>query len=91
MSVVVDAGWSKHSHNHTCTINLGVGVIFGSVTGRLIFFGERNKYCSVCSVAKQKESVKQNRCYKNWTGSSTLMEADIIIEGFNQAESMHRL
>ena len=69
---------------------MGVGVIFGSATGQLLFIGVRNKYCSVRSLAKQKEqSVKQNRCYKNWTGSSTSMKADIIIEGLNQSESMH--
>ena len=40
--------------------NLGIGEIFGSVTGQLLFIGVRNKYCSVYFVAKRKEqSAKQ--------------------------------
>ena len=28
-------------------------------------------------------------CFKNWSGSSTAMEADIIAAGFRQSEAMH--
>ena len=92
ISVVVDAGWSKRSHKHTYNANSGVGVIFGNATGQLLYVGVRNKYCSVCSIAERGgREVPNHRCFKNWSGSSTSMEADIIVQGFNMSESMHGL
>lgn len=32
-----------------------------------------------------------HKCYKNWEGTSTSMESDIILEGFKQSISMHNL
>ena len=81
ISVVV--GWSKRSHKHSYNANSDVGVIFGAVTKRLLFIGVRNKYCSVCSIASRKnEEPQPHMCFKNWSGSSCAMEADIISEGF---------
>lgn len=40
--------------------------------------GVRNKYCSVCA-----RTDKEHVCYKNWKNSSTSMESDILVEGFN--------
>ena len=79
ISVVVDGGWSKRSHKHSYNANSGVGVIFGAVTKRLLFIGVRNKYCSVCSIASRSHNPT---CFKNWSGSSCAMEADIISDGF---------
>ena len=90
ISVVVDGGWSKRSHKHSFNANSSVGVIFGAVTKRLLFIGVRNKYCSVCSIASRKDEEPQpHMCFKNWSGSSCAMEADIISEGFRLSESMH--
>ena len=30
-------------------------------------------------------------CFKNWDGTSTAMEADIIVEGFRQSIPMHNI
>lgn len=44
----------------------------------------------MCSIAKSTGKVIPTHiCYKNWNGSSTAMEADVIVEGFKQAESTH--
>lgn len=64
----------------------------GYRTKKILFIGVRNKYCSIC----QKACVNNNAppvhlCYKNWNGTSTAMEADIIVEGFRQSVSMHNL
>ena len=92
ITVIVDGGWSKRSHKHSYNANSGVGVIFGLATQRLLFIGVRNKYCSICSIADRKgECVREHNCIKNWAGSSTAMESDIIVEGFNLSESMHGL
>ena len=32
-----------------------------------------------------------HKCFKNWSGTSTSMEADIIVEGFSQSLNMHGL
>ena len=90
ITVVVDGGWSKRSHKHSYNANSGVGVIFGAATKKLLYIGIRNKYCAVCSIAqKRSSSPPQHTCFKNWTGSSTAMEADIIAAGFRHSEAMH--
>ena len=85
ITVIVDAGWSKRTHKHTYNALSAVGVIFGQETGRLFYLGVRNKYCSVC----KKDPTKEHTCFKNWTGTSSSMESDIILEGFLAAEKQH--
>lgn len=81
----MDAGWSKRTHKHTYNALSAVGVIFGQETGKLLYLGVRNKYCSVC----KKDPTKEHTCFKNWTGTSSSMESDIILEGFLAAEKQH--
>lgn len=68
-------------------------VIIGKNTGKLLFIGIRNKYCSICAQSKNKneKEVKQHICFKNWDGASSSMEQDIIVEGFNASIQMHKL
>lgn len=35
--------------------------------------------------------LPKHKCYKNWSESSTSMESDIIVEGFNRSIEMHGL
>ena len=49
VTVIVDAGWSKCSHKHSYNTKSGVGMIIGKATGRLLFVGVRNKYCTTCN------------------------------------------
>lgn len=51
--------------------------------------GVRNKYCYTCSVSKPGQTTKNHVCYKNYEGSSTAMEQDILVEGFRLSEAMH--
>ena len=70
----------------------GVVIIIGARTEKLLFIGVRNKYCSICSHAEiHNVTPRDHRCFKNWRESSQAMEADIILEGFNEAERMHDL
>lgn len=65
-------------------------VIIGQETQKILFLGVRNKYCSICSLAKSKcKDVPDHMCYRNHTGPSTKMERDIICEGFNNSIEMH--
>lgn len=90
ITVIVDGGWSKRSHKHSYNANSGVAVIIGMETQNILFMGVRNKYCSTCARAEKKGGVVPNHhCFKNWIGSSSSMETDIIVEGFQKAESQH--
>lgn len=57
-----------------------------------MFVGVRNKYCSICARAENKDEIaKHHICFKNWSGSSSSMEQDIIVEGFNSSLETHSL
>ena len=49
ITVIVDGGWSKRSHRHTYNASSGVTIIIRKETGKLLFFGVRNKYCTACA------------------------------------------
>lgn len=67
-------------------------MIIGKATGKLLYLGVKNKYCSICARSKVKNTpVKEHICYKNWSASSTAMEPAIIVEGFNASIIMHNL
>ena len=52
--------------------------------------GVRNKFCSICKVAENKNTKpKEHNCYLNWKESSQAMETDIILNGFLEAEVTH--
>lgn len=90
INVIVDGGWSKRSHKHSYNAKSGVAVIIGKHTKKLLFLGVRNKYCSVCTMAENAgKEMPTHLCYKNWNRSSPAMEADIVVEGFRHAETMH--
>ena len=86
ITVIVDGGWAKRSHKHSYNSLSGVAIIIGN------FMGVRNKYCATCFRAeKTNEEPQKHHCFKNWSGSSSSMESDIIVEGFQKAESQHGL
>lgn len=88
ITVIVDGGWSKRSHRHSYNAKSGVGIVIGKATGKLLYVGVRNKYCTACTQGVSKE---KHECFKNWDQSSSQMEADIILEAFKQAEKVHGL
>lgn len=54
--------------------------------------GVRNKYCYICSRAKNCHKIAPPHiCFKNWESNSQAMESDIILEGFQTAEKTHGL
>lgn len=64
----------------------------GYKTKKVLYIGVRNKYCSVCQKSETlNKTPTEHICYKNWTGTSTAMEADIIVDGFRQSIGMHNL
>jgi hypothetical protein len=86
ITVILDGGWSKRSHKHSYNANSGVGIIVGKETGKMLYIGVRNKFCTACS---RNIPLDKHTCFKNWNSSSSEMETDIIVEGFVEAEKVH--
>lgn len=92
ITVIVDAGWGKRSHKHSYNAKSGVGIIVGMETKKLLYVGVRNKCCSTCARAETEgREPSDHECYKNWDGASSSMEPDIIVQGFQEAESKYGL
>ena len=80
ITVSVDGGWSKRTHKHSYNAKSGVAVIIGNVTKKLLYLGVRNKYCSICAVAANKDTTpQQHNCFKNWNSSSRAMKTDMLL------------
>lgn len=64
--------------------------MIGKETGKVLFVGIRNKYCCICArAANLKMQPEKHKCFKNWDASSTAMEADILVEAFNNSIATH--
>ncbi|KAF0701763.1 Uncharacterized protein FWK35_00036722, partial [Aphis craccivora] len=92
ITVVADGAWSKRSYKRNYNAASGVACIVGYRTKKVLFVGVRNKYCSICQKScTNNKDAPEHLCYKNWNGTSTAMEADIIVEGFRQSIPMHNI
>lgn len=63
-------------------------------TGKVLFIGVRNKYCSLCEYyLRNSVKPKVHRCFKNYESHkpSTGMESEILVEGFKSSIEMHGL
>lgn len=75
--------------NHHNSLS-GVVTIVGFYTGKVLYIGVRNRYCTMCAREESRdEEVKTHTCYKNWTSSSSSMEEDIIPDGFQESMGMY--
>lgn len=94
ITVVADGSWMKRSYGTAYDSSSGVGVIIGLRTGKVLFIGIRNKYCSICDMAEARNiEPRKHKCYRNFDryASSTRMESDAIVEGFKCSIEMHGL
>ncbi|KAG5880691.1 hypothetical protein JTB14_024263 [Gonioctena quinquepunctata] len=90
--VVADGAWSKRSYDVNYNAASGVGCTVGHRTGKSLHLGVRNKFCSTCNFHNRKElEIPQHKYFKNWIGTSTSMEADIIVEGIRCSITTHGL
>lgn len=86
ITVIADGGWAKRSYGHSYSSLSGVACIIGARTKKILYLGIRNKFCFACTT-----SSKKHECFKNFKGSSTSMEQDIIVAGFNSSEKDYGL
>ncbi|XP_046407863.1 uncharacterized protein LOC124172467 [Ischnura elegans] len=95
ITVIADGMWGKRSYKTKYDSLSGQAAIVGARTKKVLFLAVRNKYCSYCALRETRsepiDPAHKVKCAKNWDGSSTSMEADIIAEGFAKSESMHNL
>ncbi|CAH1110617.1 unnamed protein product [Psylliodes chrysocephalus] len=86
ITVVVDGSWAKRSYGSSYNSLSGAAAIVGFRTKKVLFFGVRNKFCTLCnfSLNKNEEYRMAHRCYKNWSGSAASLKADIIAEDFQK-------
>ena len=95
ITVTVDGQWGTRSYNNSgFDATSGSAVIVGNETGKVLFTAVRNKLCSICDFyARKNLPCRPHVCYKNFDRnvSSTIMESDIIAEGFNCSIEMHGL
>jgi hypothetical protein len=92
ITVVADGAWSKRSYKSNYNASSGVTSIVGYRTKKCLFMSVRNKYCAICDRAlKTNHIVRDHKCYKNWTSTSTSMESGIIVEGFKESIAMHNI
>ncbi|KAI4455781.1 exonuclease phage-type/recb c-terminal domain-containing protein [Holotrichia oblita] len=91
ISVIADGAWSKRSYKTDYSALSGVGCIVGARTGKLLYIGVRNKYYVICAKSDDVNPASEHVCSKNWKGTSTSMESDIIVERFQQSIAMHGL
>jgi gas vesicle protein len=101
VAVTCDGGWGKRSYGHSFKSLSGCAVIIGNKTGKILWLGIRNKYCFKCDLHGKALAISGTQCtvgpshsglcWKNYTGTSTSMETDIIKEGFLKSKETHGL
>lgn len=85
--VICDGGWGKRSYGKAFNSLSGCAVLIGLRTGKVIYFGTRNKYCHTCKIAESRNTpVNEHECNISYKGPSSGMESDIIVEGFKFCE-----
>lgn len=89
LTVVTDGCWSKRSYRTGYNALSGAASIVGYHTGKVIWMGVRNKFCRICSLNGNSIPAPAHICNKNFSGPSTAMEADIIVEGFQVSEALY--
>ncbi|KAF5292866.1 hypothetical protein FQR65_LT11118 [Abscondita terminalis] len=92
ISVIVDGAWCKRSYKTNYAASSGVAAIIGVKTKQILYVGIKNKYCQYCEkYVRSKKDIPEHKCYKNWDGTSTAMEAQVILDGFSCSVEMHGL
>ena len=75
IAVIIDGGWSKHSHKHPYNAKSRVDIITRYRKQR---YFKLEKETSVTQVEKRREEVREHICFKYWDGPSFFMETDIV-------------
>lgn len=92
IDVYADACWSSRSYGNNYKALSGAAAIVGRKFGEVLFVGIKNKYCLICARAEKKQiATPEHICYKNYTGSSSGMESEIVCQGFESSVAMYNV
>lgn len=90
VKVIVDAAWSKRSYRTNYSALSGSAVIIGHNSNKVLWQGVANKYCSICQTIKSgKKEYYDHECNVNYSGPSTGMESNLIVDGFRFCDDYH--
>ena len=81
LTLKYDMGWQKRSSGRRYDSASGVGTMVGQETGKIVDYGIRSKDCRICTIwTRRNEIPPEHECFKNFSGSSRAMEADVAGE-----------
>lgn len=82
-TVILDGEWSERSYRKNDNALSGAAVIIGALNKKVLFMDVKNKYCVTCVRNQNKGSTPPvHNCTANFSGPSTKMESEIILDGF---------
>lgn len=82
----LDGTWSRRSYGTNYAALSGSGTIIGHATRKVLWIGFRNKHCQKCAIGIP---LEKHECNSNYTGSSTGMESDTFVEGFQKSIELY--
>lgn len=85
ITVVTDGRWPKRFYGNSYNALSGAATVIGNETKKVLWSATRNKYCVGCNRGIT------HICHKNFDGSSTGMESDILVEGFSKSLELYGL
>lgn len=86
----VDTAWSKRSYGCGYSSFSGTASIIGHHTKKVIWNGVADKYCVICSrIASKNLEPFHHECNINYVGTSTGMEAKLVVDGFRECEELY--
>lgn len=90
--VYVDGAWNKRSYRTNYSASSGTATLIGHNTKKVIWNDVANKYCVICArIRAQNLDPYEHKCNTNYQGSSTGMEAKLIVKGFKECEERYNL
>lgn len=84
--VATDGCWSKRSYGSGYSAQSGSASIIGVRTKKVLWSAVRNKNCVGCN-----RKVLNHNCSRNFSGPSTGMESDILVEGWKVSLPLHKI
>lgn len=87
--VICDGSWAKRSYGKGYSSLSGCAAIVGFYTKKVLYFDTKNKYCDICTKSYAKMCPPNyHPCNISYTGPSSGMETEILVEGFQACERM---
>lgn len=86
ITVATDGCWSKRSYGSGYSAQSGSASIIGVNTKKVLWSAVRNKNCIGCN-----QNILNHKCNRNFSGPSTGMESDILVEGWKLSLPLYKI